>query len=415
MTLVCPDCFDQKGLQRRISDIRPLYNEGECDFHPRKKGVPIDAVAVVLDEVIRNNYYPSVDIDMFGNQNEGTFREFLYDLTGADDDAVVNALSNSLIENDDYYPPDGGNPFYDDDYSYHPTESIDEQHSTRWRHFCNRIVHEQRFFNAQAQKSLEQIFDGLHLLRSADGSKAVYKLDNQNGNIFRARIANDPQMQKKISDDTVKELGPPPKRLRSPGRMNSSGIRTFYGAFDLQTCVSELRPAVGEVIIAAEFSIRKPILVLDTTKFSSGPKRQDIFTKTHNKRLSLWAFMARFMSEIAQPCLPNDEHLDYIPTQVVAEYLVHLHKFNIGAKDHTIDAIIFQSAQNPGGKNIAIFGDAGGIYKEPSADSPSFHRRSRANSALELVPNSLKVKKVDSVQHGVDEYYGSSWSDDLSF
>ena len=37
--LVCPDCFDEKGLQRRIEEIRPQFDEGKCDHHETKKGV----------------------------------------------------------------------------------------------------------------------------------------------------------------------------------------------------------------------------------------------------------------------------------------------------------------------------------------------------------------------------------------
>jgi hypothetical protein len=54
--------------------------------------------------------------------------------------------------------------------------------------------------------------------------------------------------------------------------MNSSGIWAFYGAFDIDTCIAELRPAVGETVISAKFNLSRPILVLDTTKFSGRPK-----------------------------------------------------------------------------------------------------------------------------------------------
>jgi len=64
--------------------------------------------------------------------------------------------------------------------------------------------------------------------------------------------------------------------------------------------------------------------------------------------------------EISQPNLPGDKHLEYVPAQVVAEYLTNQLVRWQGA-DVTPDAIIFRSAQREGGKNIAIMGDAATI------------------------------------------------------
>ena len=156
------------------------------------------------------------------------------------------------------------------------------------------------------------------------------------------------------------------RRVCAPrGRMHPAGIRAFYGAFDMQTCIAELRPAVGETVIGARFTPARPLLVLDTTRFDRRPKEQNMFSKSYLKQLRLWTFMRRFMDEIAQPHLPGSEHLEYVPTQAVAEYLVYRHTFNYkGETDRTIDAIVFRSAQRPNGKNIAMFGDAAVVCRE---------------------------------------------------
>lgn len=36
--LVCPDCFGNRGLKFRIEKIRPDFDDGECTFHPKKRG-----------------------------------------------------------------------------------------------------------------------------------------------------------------------------------------------------------------------------------------------------------------------------------------------------------------------------------------------------------------------------------------
>ena len=58
MTFVCPQCFGDAGLKRRIEDIRPSFPNEKCTFHPRFKGVPIKDVAAIIDDVFRNHCRP---------------------------------------------------------------------------------------------------------------------------------------------------------------------------------------------------------------------------------------------------------------------------------------------------------------------------------------------------------------------
>jgi hypothetical protein len=404
MTLVCPDCFGSTGLQRRIKEVRPSFPDDPCDFHPSKKGIPISAVAEIVDPVFRNqytfgSYHPLYD-EFVGNDLTGT----LYDLTEADDDRVVTALADALIEGDDYWPPDGEDAFYVLDGSYVENNAGYEEHSQTWRHIRRHILHEQRFFSQRVLSRLREIFDGLHLLRDDADSSVVYTLDpgKQDIQIYRARKANRIEDRERIVEDPSSQLGPPPEKLRRAGRMNASGILAFYGAFDADTCVAELRPAVGETVVSARFELTRPILVLDTTKFTGRPKAINIFAPTYVTRMRLWKFMAKFMNEISRPCLPDDEHLDYVPTQVVSEYLVHLHKLKIDDDERSIEAIIYRSAQNGNGKNIAIFGDAATVE---GARSSSHHFFQTEKAAIKLVEDSLASHEVSAVSHTVREAF----------
>jgi len=108
MTLLCPACFGDRGLQRRLVEIRPDYEEGPCTHHPRRKGIPIEAVGGLVDEVFRANYtFAGVDY-LDDPDDPGAFvprgeplTEIVQTLTGADDWDVVEALVNQLIEDDD--------------------------------------------------------------------------------------------------------------------------------------------------------------------------------------------------------------------------------------------------------------------------------------------------------------------------
>jgi hypothetical protein len=91
---VCPECFSAKGLRRRLEAERPSFPHGvRCDYHPTKKGIPVEAVAAIIDPVFRENfvggpYDPYYDrhVELTGVDLEDTLR----DLTGADDGNVVD-------------------------------------------------------------------------------------------------------------------------------------------------------------------------------------------------------------------------------------------------------------------------------------------------------------------------------------
>ncbi|MDO6591959.1 RES domain-containing protein [Loktanella sp. D2R18] len=391
--LVCPDCFEDKGLKARIEEIRPQFNEGKCDYHNTKKGVPVVAVAEVLKDVIENNYH----LSGYGYDGEPTgelLLPLIEDLARPDQFEIAEELQNELINLDDYWPPDGGDPFFADDTGYTRIEQFfDDTHSARWQEFRSEIMSGQRFFSRRARDLLSELFDGLHLLRNKRNVRAVRTLKPSEVALYRGRKANVADAQSRIRAAPEKELGPPPEKLRGAGRMNPSGIPVFYGAEDIETCLAELRPAVGETVMVARFRLTRPVVVLDTTLFASPPKQPNIFAKSHNERLSLWGFMAEFMSEISMPCLPDDEHLDYVPTQVVAEYLVHEHLFNVSGQERHLDGLIFQSAQKPGGKNIVLFGPAGLVETEAKS-------RPKTNpelAGLQVVPKSVVEMRI----HGV--------------
>ena len=64
------------------------------------------------------------------------------------------------------------------------------------------------------------------------------------------------------------------------------------------------------------------------------------------------------MEEIARPVSPGTEHLEYLSTQAVAEFLNKRFQLSFAGKRRHIDAVIFKSAQRPEGKNIVLLGDA---------------------------------------------------------
>jgi len=416
MANLCPYCFDNKGLQSRLVEIRPKYDEGFCDYHPTRKAIPVGAVAAIVDEVFRANYLiagadwipgDEEEPGYYGAQRGMSLAETLEELVLPTEPEILTDLVGQLLEDDFYLPQRGKMAFYDEDQCYERIEGDDGGHGALWETFCQSVTYEQRFLNPNAHELLGKIFQNIHLQKDVSQNYPVRVLKPEdNPPILRARVVTRHDRHKVIHDPEG-ELGPAPGRLGRSNRMNAAGIRAFYGAFDVQTCISELRPIVGSEIMFAEFYLMRDVVVLDTTRFSSAPKELNLFARDHVRRLSQWRFMQRFMTEIARPVSPDDEPFDYVATQVVAEYLNRVHTVRIGRKIRMIEGILYRSAQRPEGINIVLLADAARVevrLKPPSIRSPSFglgKLRSEPPTppTLAMVTGSLRSAKVGAAEY----------------
>ena len=58
-------------------------------------------------------------------------------------------------------------------------------------------------------------------------------------------------------------------------------------------------------------------------------------------------FILEFLEDISKPIEEKDKLLDYVPTQIMAEYIWHL----------GYDGFLYDSSQNSNGTNLLIFGN----------------------------------------------------------
>lgn len=423
MTQVCPHCFNEPGLKKRIIEIRPDFPNEKCSFHPQYKGIPISAVAEIVDVVFRHQYGWG-EYNSHRGEQAGEPLDFLVEeITIANDYDIAKAVADQLIEDDDYWPHDGGEAFYADDQNYVPCQYSYWRHSTLWENFCRSIIHSQRFFNANAKDFITEIFDGIQFQRDHQKRSPIYEITpgGLDASFFRARTAESEAKLKEIIEDAGSHLGPPPERYRRAGRMNPSGIGCLYAAYDLPTCIAELRPAVGSTVVGARFELIRPIYVLDTTLFEAPMTPISLFSKNYMTRVEQWSFMRHFCREIAKPISRTDEHLDYIPTQAVAEYFLHHHNFKRSGKPAKIEAIIFQSAQVPEGRNIVLLGDAAQVQQAPKKKEEKQGKSTiaeyfpesfenfledlslKTNAALRVTDGSIEVRRVTGAHYDTEQ------------
>lgn len=149
---------------------------------------------------------------------------------------------------------------------------------------------------------------------------------------------------------TSADLGAPHARYAEAQRMSPPGISFFYGSTDAETCLAELRGLQGELAIVGRWSSNRPLTILDLVDLPATPS---IFDWIYGDIHDLVLFARWFVGQITKPVLAHDRpQVDYIPSQVVAEFIRFAMTSDDGA---SIDGIRFPSVAQRGGINLALF------------------------------------------------------------
>ena len=226
-----------------------------------------------------------------------------------------------------------------------------------WDEFRQHVRSRSRFFSEEADKMLTFIFGDLNSHVANDGTPVVREIkhDDKYIAIWRGRRAQSEQDIERILKAPAREMGAPLSSSAKAGRMNAEGISVFYGATDQGTCVSEVRATVGGRVVLARFELLRPIKLLDLDALANVYAHGGCFDPEFVQREGRAEFFRQLVSEISRPVMPQDEALEYISTQVVAEYLAH-------RVNPRIDGIIFGSSQTGGdGRNLVLFNHACGV------------------------------------------------------
>jgi hypothetical protein len=152
---------------------------------------------------------------------------------------------------------------------------------------------------------------------------------------------------------TITDLGPPPSdQCKNANRMSPAGLSMFYAAEDEATAVLEtVEPAEkpGHYTMAT-FRLRAPVRVVDFVRL---PPYPGIFTPgfTRESRVGR-QFVHAFARDLGKPIARDGmEHVEYVPTQIVTEYL----RYRFRSKGQPVVGIRYQSAKPGGGVNVALF------------------------------------------------------------
>ena len=250
---------------------------------------------------------------------------------------------------------------------YHEPKTDPTDFRLAWKDFRNEIRSRARFFGTTTETNLDEIFRGLSSLRTIEGESVIREIrpgDNDSF-VWRARTVHSQAELKSVLESPIKELGPPPSDKAKSGRMNAEGIPVFYGALEESTCVSEIRPPVGSRVVLGKFDVLNPIQILDLGALSEIYLDISYFDPHYSEERSRERFLGELVEELSRPVIPNEEALEYLPTQIVSEYLAN-------KVEPRLHGMLFPSSQTGGtGRNLVLFAEAYNVepHEYPSGTS----------------------------------------------
>ena len=335
---VCLNCIIDERLREQV-DLH--LTEYACTFCGREAedSVPIAArfeelIRPVMDAI--HFFYESSEESLFGSVMPCYSSQYVADdiCAGAVSDDVLQAIFAAITEDDWNEDPSMPRP--------------DVFLRDAWNHFRNKVKHKTRFVflsipeqsspdpdDFTTSETLEKLVDIIQ-------SRGILT-DIPAGRIFyRGRMAHESES----AGYDASSLGSPPPEKASANRMSPAGISMFYGCDDIPTVMAEIcsHTAKRFAVIGA-FETTRPLQMVNLAAL---PPIPSVFDPEQRKYYHEWQFLRDFAQDLSAPVvLDGREHIEYVPTQVVTEYMRWLPAV-------AIDGILFASAQN-GGTSCVIF------------------------------------------------------------
>ncbi|WP_454865961.1 RES family NAD+ phosphorylase [Pseudomonas umsongensis] len=394
-TVVCYKCIKESYLERQIKRKGSSMLCTLCGV--KRKCFPLSSISSLVKSVLdgyicEGDYYRRFNPDP---SQEGDDPEFwVSEVLRCDNvEPIVQAVCDDL---------EGFSYSRDTNYVRKPflPDGIGEQ----WVEFQEGMLHGNRFFNDSAREFLSWLFDGLDSYSSSSQANAVVRLlaSDTAPPIFRARQCDSSEEIDSITAKPDRNLGAPPKEKAKDGRMNPAGVPAFYGAFERNTCVAEIRPPVGGRVISGEFRLSGAVRVLDFGRFAEADlgAHPSFFEPNYILKAGRRDFLRDLHEQITVPVLPGSGK-SYLITQVIAEYLATQHY-------PRFDGVIFKSVQNPGGQNIVLFSHV--ASRETSVAQPInggymiLGAKQSMGPQITFVPGSLMMHTITGVHYAQDDH-----------
>ena len=393
---VCADCFGDEALK---NFVETAASSKRCEFCGAEADE--DIAADLFDVVEHMNecldfYYSTAEEKLPYESAEGGYQgewwstfefvdlEIALDLPNDDDGALREAIIDSV----------GDRAWC----RKHPFSLTRDEHLRfSWEEFCRLIKHERRFFFLREEHGAgASIVGDDDLLRPGPMLDQLAKLLDKYGlvvdlpaqsRMFRAREQEAGERHR-----TAWSLGPPPLERAKANRMSPAGIVMLYVSDDAETALRETADAPG-IFAIGDFETKKLVPIIDLTRL---PEVPSIFTDPYQEDAYVreeLLFLWDFARDIARPIERDDRiHIEYVPTQVVTEYVRTSVR---GADGSPVIGIRYSSSRNEGQNSLVLFADR--LHIEPSPGDESERRAFPSEPWIRLVGASERTVTITDI------------------
>jgi hypothetical protein len=348
---ICVECISDSYLQQVVENN---LKEKKCDFCGcvAKKApiaAPFDSVMRVIHDTVTQYWAHASGEPIAWDQEEGSYAGDTWDTWDLVHDVIPFPPSEkeNVLE---YIVDRLGNETWCEKSPYSLTGA--KHYSYSWDTFCHAVKHETRYFFSSMPSDefaehipVSQMLDKLSEMIAGAQIETTLPADTQ-FHRFRVHKARERCV-------TWDALGSPPPERCVSNRMSAAGISVFYAGMDFETAHAEtaanLKRTDPRVLTVGVWTNTRPLKVLDLSKFPAIPEFYQIPRYDRDPIV----FLNHFVEEIRNPVKHDGhEHIDYVPTQILTEYLQRSYR---ALDNRPLDGIIYKSAQRRRGRSIVIF------------------------------------------------------------
>jgi hypothetical protein len=340
---ICIKHLKDKGI---YNFIKRNYSYGYCDYcHKEVNVVEFEELMNFIMERISIFYEDAANF-MSYNSREGGYLGEIYTPDeliqeqvelDADPFEVIEDIVN-CIDDIAWAQPD---LYYD---------NITDELEYQWQYFKKLIKHTSRYLFSSGNSIESKAFKILQQVGKSIVTLNIIKKLPKGTKLYRCR-----QHNLKLKLSSIQEITSPPNDLAIyPNRFSPSGISMFYSAFDSETSILETisrENKSNKYITIGEFETLDDYYVVDFSKL----KLPSFFSIKNKRKYYLQQFLYGFAKDITNDIKKDgQEHTEYVPTQVVTEFLKFT--FNKNRK-YKIEGIIYPSSKKNKHNSSVFFWD----------------------------------------------------------
>lgn len=342
-TFVCANHLEEKFLKKKI---RKEGKIGKCSYCEKKRIiVPLSDLLETIITGINYLFEDPVNSRYLNKEGRHGYDGDTFDFQDIwDDDKLdLNITDNELAE-DIYQHLNNDSIYCYKDEFYSESEDLENF----WNHFKETVKFKARFvfYFKDVFKGFQYV-DPYYILERIQKSISKFNLIielPENTIFYRARQHSNKDDVKKVSD-----IASAPQNLaKAYGRMNPSGISMFYCSRDKKLTIAEVVDFTWKdkpFYTTAIFRNKHKLRLVDLSHI---PSVGSIFDDSENKERETLFFLQEFLKDISKPISSGDSIIDYIPTQIVTEYIKFNPKLNV-------NGILYPSSKVKGVNNIVLF------------------------------------------------------------